>query len=97
MEAIEHFARADGRRYLGELRRVCASGGLLLGSSAFAQTRAEADALCAMNEHHLHIYTRSEMKALLKAASFRPFRLTRHYFGATSIPKNQSLRHGGVS
>jgi 2-polyprenyl-3-methyl-5-hydroxy-6-metoxy-1,4-benzoquinol methylase len=82
MEAIEHFTQADGRRYLGELRRVCRAGGMLVGSSAFPETRAEADALCAKNPHHLYIYTRAEMRALLADAFGEPSRLTRHYFAA---------------
>jgi 2-polyprenyl-3-methyl-5-hydroxy-6-metoxy-1,4-benzoquinol methylase len=82
MEAIEHFSVADGRRYLEELRRVCRPGGVLFGSSAFPETRAAADALCAQNEHHLHIYTRGEMRALLSEVFSRPIRLTKHYFAA---------------
>jgi 2-polyprenyl-3-methyl-5-hydroxy-6-metoxy-1,4-benzoquinol methylase len=82
MEAIEHFSRDDGRRYLEELRRVCRPGGMIFGSSAFPETRAAADALCAQNEHHLYIYTRAEMKALLRDVFSRPLRLTKHYFAA---------------
>jgi len=82
MEAIEHFTPSDGRRYLGELSRVCKPGGVLLGSSAFPETRREADALCQTNEHHLYIYTRAELRSLLGEHFFRPFRLTAHYFGA---------------
>jgi 2-polyprenyl-3-methyl-5-hydroxy-6-metoxy-1,4-benzoquinol methylase len=83
MEAIEHFSRADGRRFLAELQRVCRPGGVLVGSSAFVETRAQADELCAMNEHHLYIYTRKEMQALVGEVFCPPFRLTRHYFAAT--------------
>jgi 2-polyprenyl-3-methyl-5-hydroxy-6-metoxy-1,4-benzoquinol methylase len=82
MGAIEHFTQDEGRRYLGELRRVCRPRGVLIGSSAFPETRAEADALCAKNPHHLYIYTRAEMRALLTQTFASPTRLTRHYFAA---------------
>jgi ubiquinone/menaquinone biosynthesis C-methylase UbiE len=82
MEAIEHFSVSDGRRYLSELGRVCRPGGMLLGSSAFPRDRAAADQLCSKNEHHLHVYTRSEMRAALKHFG-TPVRLTPHYFAAT--------------
>lgn len=82
MEAIEHFSLADGRRYLAELHRVCAPGGVLLGSSTFPDTREQASALCAQNEHHLYIYTRREMRRLLTEVFARPERLTLHYFSA---------------
>ncbi len=82
MEAIEHFTVSDGRRYVAELHRVCRSGGVLLGSSTFPDTREAADALCAQNEHHLHIYTRAEMRRLLTEVFSPPHRLTLHYFAA---------------
>jgi ubiquinone/menaquinone biosynthesis C-methylase UbiE len=82
MEAIEHFSASDGRRYLAELARVCKPGGVVFGSSAFPETRAEADALCKTNEHHLYIHTRSEMLRLLRELFSPPFRLTAHYFAA---------------
>ncbi|HZO13273.1 MAG TPA: class I SAM-dependent methyltransferase [Polyangiaceae bacterium] len=82
MEALEHFTVEDGRRYLTELHRVCRPGGILLGSSAFPENKTDADALCALNEHHLHIYTRDEMHTLLSAIFSPPLRLTRHYFAA---------------
>jgi 2-polyprenyl-3-methyl-5-hydroxy-6-metoxy-1,4-benzoquinol methylase len=82
MEAIEHFSVADGATYLRELARVCRPGGSIFGSSAFPETRREADALCATNEHHLHIYTHDEMRDLLTRTFGAPRRLTKHYFSA---------------
>lgn len=84
MDAIEHFAASDGRRYLRELARVCRPGGLLFGSSAFPETRWGADRLCSENPHHLHIYTRLEMLELLGRTFGGPCRVTRHYFQARS-------------
>ena len=84
MDAIEHFTAAEGRRYLGELARVCRPGGLLFGSSAFPETRWGADRLCSKNPHHLHIYTRLEMLDLLERVFGAPSRVTRHYFQARS-------------
>jgi SAM-dependent methyltransferase len=84
MDAIEHFAPREGRRYLQELARVCRPGGLLFGSSAFPETRWGADRLRARNPHHLHIYTRADMLELLGTQFGGPCRVTRHYFQATS-------------
>lgn len=79
MESIEHFSRADGLRYVQELRRVCRPGGVLFGSSTFPRSRAEAEQLAARNPHHLYIYTEQEAEELLTSA-FGPLRrLTRHY------------------
>ena len=86
MEAIEHFGRSDGRRFLRELARVTRPGGLLFGSSAFPETRRGADELCSKNEHHLHIYTRAERAELPQGALGRPLRLPHHYFAAGQAP-----------
>jgi SAM-dependent methyltransferase len=80
MDAIEHFTASDGQRYLAELGRVCRPGGRIVGSSSFPETRAEADDLCRKNEHHLHVLTRGEVRALLKQQSWDLELLTRHYF-----------------
>jgi 2-polyprenyl-3-methyl-5-hydroxy-6-metoxy-1,4-benzoquinol methylase len=82
MEAIEHFSVPDGERYLAELGRVCRPGGWLVGSSAFPETRAAADRLRAQNPHHLHVYSRHEMAALLGKRFQRTALLTPHYFAA---------------
>lgn len=65
MESIEHFELPDIHVYLDELRRVLTTGGMLVGSSAFPETREEAQALCARNVHHLHICTKSELMEML--------------------------------
>ena len=83
MEAIEHFSRSDGRRYLQELFRVCRPGGRIFGSSGFTENRQQAEELCAKNEHHLFIYTLAEMERLLGELFSAPTRLTHHYFAAT--------------
>jgi 2-polyprenyl-3-methyl-5-hydroxy-6-metoxy-1,4-benzoquinol methylase len=83
MDAIEHFTRADGARYIRELARVCRRGGQLFGSSAFPETRWAADRLCQTNRHHYHIYTRREMVSLLRTSFGTPTWVTRHYFRAT--------------
>ncbi|EPR37106.1 Methyltransferase type 11 [Desulfovibrio sp. X2] len=65
MEAIEHFSRADGRRLVAAAAAMLKPGGVFIATSAFPDTREEADALCATNPHHLYIVTSGEMKALL--------------------------------
>jgi ubiquinone/menaquinone biosynthesis C-methylase UbiE len=66
MESIEHFKLSDIHLYLDELKRVLKPGGRLIGSSAFPDTRKQADALCAKNPHHLHICTMDEITDMLK-------------------------------
>lgn len=66
MESIEHFRLQDIHVYLDELKRVLRPGGMLIGSSAFPETRKEAQALCARNPHHLHICTKSELMEMLQ-------------------------------
>jgi ubiquinone/menaquinone biosynthesis C-methylase UbiE len=74
MESIEHFSIADIELYLDELWRVLKPGGRLLGSSAFPETREEADLACARNPFHLHICTRNEFSGLL-ARRFQHYRI----------------------
>jgi 2-polyprenyl-3-methyl-5-hydroxy-6-metoxy-1,4-benzoquinol methylase len=83
MDAIEHFTRADGERYVQELARVCRAGGSIFGSSGFPETREGADQLCRRNPHHLYVYTREEMLQLLRRSFGKPGSVTRHYFRAT--------------
>jgi len=82
MEAIEHFTVDGARRYLGELGRVTRPGGALWGSSAFPDDRGDADRLCARNPHHLHVFTRGEMKAFVPSVFGTLDLLTPHYFRA---------------
>lgn len=64
MEAIEHLSRADGRRLVAQAAAMLKPG-VFIVTSAFPDTRDEADALCATNPHHPDIVTNEEMKALL--------------------------------
>lgn len=66
MESIEHFTQEDGERYFNECYRVLKKGGILFGSSAFPANRKEADELCAKNPYHYYVYTKKEIKSLLK-------------------------------
>ena len=71
MESIEHFKLEDIKIYLTEMYRVLKSGGLLVGSSSFPDTREEANTLCSKNKYHYHICTRQEIKDLLREQGFK--------------------------
>lgn len=75
IESIEHFSPLDLHRYLCEITRVLKPGGMLVGSSSFPETPEEAGALCALNPHHLHIVTRSEMIGRLDDLGFTKIRI----------------------
>ncbi|GAI04656.1 unnamed protein product, partial [marine sediment metagenome] len=66
MENIEHFELENIKQYLDEVRRVLKPGGILVGSSFFADNSEEARKICQENKHHLHICTKSEISVLLK-------------------------------
>jgi len=75
MESIEHFKLEDIKIYLSEMYRVLKPGGLLIGSSAFPNTREEANNLCSKNKYHLHICTRKEIEELLKSRGFKKIKI----------------------
>jgi len=75
MESIEHFNLEDIKIYLSEVYRVLKPGGFLIGSSAFTDTKEEADALCSENKYHLHICTKHEIKKLLKEQHFKKIKV----------------------
>lgn len=70
MESIEHFTVKDTKKYLIEINRVLKFGGRLIGSSYFPDTEEEAEKVCSRNKCHLHIYTKYELKELLKGRGF---------------------------
>jgi 2-polyprenyl-3-methyl-5-hydroxy-6-metoxy-1,4-benzoquinol methylase len=74
-ESIEHFELRDIKTYLKEIFRVLKPGGFLIGSSAFPDTRQEAEKLCARNKYHLYICCKEEMTALLLTAGFRKVKI----------------------
>lgn len=84
MESIEHFTLGDIKVYLGEIYRVLKKGGLLIGSSAFPDTKQQADILCSENKYHLHICTSQEIKRLLWERKFKKIRVfqNRNFFMA---------------
>ena len=55
MEAIEHFSCDNGFRMLKAIHNLLQPGGILVMSSYFPSTRADADRLCSKNDHHLYI------------------------------------------
>lgn len=75
MESIEHFPVHHINRYLSEVVRVLKPGGILIGSSVFPETAAEAESICARNPDHLHINTRLEMIERLQGYDFKQIRI----------------------
>ena len=75
MESIEHFTVKDTRKYFIEINRVLKFGGRLIGSSYFPDTEEEAEKVCSRNKRHLHIYTKYELKELLKVRGFEKIRV----------------------
>ena len=78
MESIEHFNLEDIKIYLSEMYRVLRPGGFLIGSSAFPNTREEADALCSKNKYHLHICTKQEIKELPREQGFKKIKVSQN-------------------
>lgn len=66
IESIEHFSQEEGVGYLTECHRVLRKGGIIFGSSYFPSSREEANRLSSNNQYHLYIYTKNEIKDLLK-------------------------------
>ncbi len=66
METIEHFDKDDGLKYLTELKNSLNSRGILIGTSSFPSDRESANDLCAKNQYHHYVYTKSEMDELLR-------------------------------
>ncbi len=75
MESIEHFKIEDIKTYLGEMYRVLKPRGFLIGSSAFPDTREEADILCSKYKYHFYIYTTQEIKELLREQGFEKIKV----------------------
>jgi ABC-type polysaccharide/polyol phosphate transport system ATPase subunit/SAM-dependent methyltransferase len=67
MESIEHLSFEDGSRYIREVAGRLRRGGVFIGTSAFPETREEAERIRSTNPYHLHIFTRAELTKLLVA------------------------------
>ncbi|MEJ5369668.1 MAG: class I SAM-dependent methyltransferase [Bryobacteraceae bacterium] len=57
METIEHLHREDSERYVAWMASRLEPNGLVIGTSGFPSTRAEAERLAAQNPHHPWIHT----------------------------------------
>lgn len=66
METVEHFSAVDAAVYIANIEARLRTGGVLIGTSAFPATRAEADAIASKNPHHPHIFTEEEFLTLLR-------------------------------
>ena len=77
-ESIEHFERPGIETYVTEIFRVLKPGGYVVGSSAFPDTREEADRICARNRHHLYICCKDEFQAILRATGFNRIKIFRN-------------------
>ena len=75
MKSIEHFKLKDIKKYLNEIYRLLKPGGFFIGSSAFPDTREEAENLTIKNMHHLHICTKQEILMLLKKNGFKEIKV----------------------
>lgn len=101
MESVEHFSAQHINLYLREIARVLKPGGLLIGSSTFPETPAEAGSIRSRNPHHLHILTRREMIDRLDDCGFtrvkifanRLFFSARKRKGPRSIPSRPAGGH----
>lgn len=65
METIEHLTADDGARYVAEVATHLRPGGVFIGTSAFPETREEAEQIRSTNPFHLHIFTKVELESLL--------------------------------
>ncbi len=67
-ELIEHLDVSEARALLADIRALMPGGGHLLLSSVFPPSAIEAAHLCAENEFHKRVYSRSELRALVAEA-----------------------------
>lgn len=66
METIEHFSRDKGEEYISKLSERIKKGGYIVGTSAFPETRSEADEIRSTNPSHLYVHTEEEMNNILR-------------------------------
>jgi len=67
MEAIEHFSKIDGEKYLSEVVRVLKKGGVFVGSTPQVETKNPLKilALKKIDPYHLQLYSIKMLKSLL--------------------------------
>ena len=67
MEAIEHFSKIHGKKYLSEVKRVLKKGGVFVGSTPQVETQNPLKilALKKIDPFHLQLYSIKMLKSLL--------------------------------
>jgi len=69
-ELIEHLSYKDGEKYINEVSSVLIPTGRIILSSYFSESKRKAIASEKRNRFHLHIYTKNEIKNILKKNGF---------------------------
>ena len=59
MEAIEHFSKSDGEKFINEVYRVLKKGGTFVGSTPQVETKnpLKIMAMKKIDPFHLHLYS----------------------------------------
>ena len=67
MEAIEHFSKSDGERFVKEVYRVLKKGGTFVGSTPQVETKnpLKIMAMKKIDPFHLHLYSIKMLNTLL--------------------------------
>lgn len=74
-EVIEHLKFSDGEIYINEVSKILKPKGTFILSSYFPSLEKYAKISQKQNKFHLHIYTKKEIKLILKRAGFRKVKL----------------------
>lgn len=69
-EIIEHLKYSEGVNYIKEVSKILNSRGILILSSYFPDFKKDAIILKNKNKFHLYIYTKKEMRSILRKNNF---------------------------
>ena len=81
-ELIEHLTFSDGRRYLDQVFNTLNRKGVLILSSSFPASKEEAKILEKQNKYHLKIFTKSELKLIVREIGFRKIKFIGNFMAA---------------
>jgi ubiquinone/menaquinone biosynthesis C-methylase UbiE len=66
LDAVEHFKKEDGIKYLAEMKRVCGNEGLIIGTTPLVVDRSLIPNYLGWNKYHLFMFTKEILNDTLK-------------------------------